>query len=113
MTVDILCKIRSLPAGRRGVRCCNWRPTPSNLIAWAFRAPTPWSSCWAMARSAVIDSMILHRCIGDGGRTRSVLLVAGLRTTQATSLAEVGVNTIEELAVSTGSVPGILDATLA
>ncbi|PDQ34462.1 MAG: hypothetical protein B5766_11070 [Candidatus Lumbricidophila eiseniae] len=52
-------------------------------------------------------------CVREIERTRSVLLVAGLRTTQATSLAEVGVNTIEELAVSTGSVPGILDATLA
>jgi len=52
-------------------------------------------------------------CVREIERTRSVLLVAGLRTAQATRLAEVGVNTIEELAVSTGSAPGILDATLA
>ncbi|GAA1938234.1 TM0106 family RecB-like putative nuclease [Agromyces allii] len=44
---------------------------------------------------------------------RDVLLVAGLRVTQRTPLAEAGITTIDELAASDAPVPGVLDATLA
>ncbi|MGI9822268.1 TM0106 family RecB-like putative nuclease [Agromyces sp. Marseille-Q5079] len=44
---------------------------------------------------------------------RDVLLVAGLRVTQRTPLAEAGITTIDELVASDAPVPGVLDATLA
>lgn len=44
---------------------------------------------------------------------RDVLLVAGLRVTQRTPLAEAGITTIDALAASDAPVPGVLDATLA
>lgn len=44
---------------------------------------------------------------------RDVLLVAGLRSTQRVRLAAAGVETIDQLAASTGAVPGIGGATLA
>ncbi len=43
---------------------------------------------------------------------RDVLLVAGLRVTQRAALFEAGIDTIDALAASDGSVPGILDATI-
>jgi predicted RecB family nuclease len=46
-------------------------------------------------------------------RTRDVLLVAGLRSTQRARLHDVGIRTIDELAASAGSVAGIGAATLA
>lgn len=51
-------------------------------------------------------------CAVEVERTRDVLGVAGLRTTQRARLREHGVRTVDELAVSTGPVPGIGAATL-
>ncbi|MGW6130176.1 TM0106 family RecB-like putative nuclease [Cellulomonas sp. NPDC055163] len=51
-------------------------------------------------------------CAAEVERTRDVLLVAGLRTTQRARLHEVGVRTVDELAASTGPVPGVGAATL-
>src|SRR5690606_27526958 len=45
-------------------------------------------------------------------RTRDVILVAGMRTTQRARLAEAGIRTIDELAASTGPVEGIGDLAL-
>ncbi|MEP7762383.1 TM0106 family RecB-like putative nuclease [Sanguibacter sp. 25GB23B1] len=43
---------------------------------------------------------------------RDVLLVAGMRTTQRARLAAAGIRSIDELATSTGPVPGIAERTL-
>ncbi|MFS0702149.1 TM0106 family RecB-like putative nuclease [Cellulomonas sp. 179-A 4D5 NHS] len=51
-------------------------------------------------------------CAAEVERTRDVLLVAGLRTTQRTRLHDVGVRTVDELAAGTGPVPGVGAATL-
>lgn len=51
-------------------------------------------------------------CAAEVGRTRDVLLVAGLRTTQRARLCDAGVRTVDELAASTGPVPGVGAATL-
>ncbi|WP_242448280.1 TM0106 family RecB-like putative nuclease [Cellulomonas sp. WB94] len=51
-------------------------------------------------------------CSPEIERTRDVLLVAGLRSTQRARLHDDGIRTIDELAVSAGSVAGIGAATL-
>ncbi|MEO5534377.1 MAG: TM0106 family RecB-like putative nuclease [Pseudolysinimonas sp.] len=51
-------------------------------------------------------------CAPEVERTRDVLLVAGMRTTQRSRLNAVGIHTIDELAASTGSVEGIGDPAL-
>jgi predicted RecB family nuclease len=58
----------------------------------------------ACGRCAVCEEQVqLHR---------DLLLVAGLRVTQRARLLEVGIGTIEQLAVSTGPVPGLSDSTV-
>jgi predicted RecB family nuclease len=52
-------------------------------------------------------------CSPEIERTRDVLLVAGLRSTQRARLHDVGVRTIDELVASAGPVAGIGAATLA
>ena len=52
-------------------------------------------------------------CEHEIATSRDVLLVAGLRVTQRTDLATVGIRSIDELAASEGQVPGIGDSTLA
>ncbi|WP_258724367.1 TM0106 family RecB-like putative nuclease [Cellulomonas sp. NS3] len=51
-------------------------------------------------------------CAGEVERTRDVLLVAGLRTTQRARLRDAGVRTVDELATSSGPVAGVGAATL-
>ena len=51
-------------------------------------------------------------CTAQVAAHRDVLLVAGLRSTQRARLAAAGIGTIDELATSTGPVPGIGGATL-
>lgn len=51
-------------------------------------------------------------CVAQVEATRDVLLVAGLRGTQRVRLAEAGIHTIDELAASTGDVPGISSSAL-
>lgn len=52
-------------------------------------------------------------CTPEVERTRDVLLVAGMRTTQRARLAEAGIHTLDELAAGTGSVDGVSDTALA
>jgi predicted RecB family nuclease len=73
----------------------------------ADREPTAWGDprYVACGRCAVCEEQVqLHR---------DLLLVAGLRVTQRARLREVGIGTIEQLAVSTGPVPGLSAATVA
>ena len=68
--------------------------------------PTAWGDprYVACGRCAVCEEQVqLHR---------DLLLVAGLRMTQRARLLEVGIRTIEQLAVSTGPVPGLSDLTV-
>ncbi|MEO8529469.1 MAG: TM0106 family RecB-like putative nuclease, partial [Pseudolysinimonas sp.] len=51
-------------------------------------------------------------CAPEVERTRDVLLVAGMRSTQRSRLNAVGIHTIDQLAASTGSVDGIGDHAL-
>ena len=51
-------------------------------------------------------------CTPEVERTRDVLLVAGMRTTQRSRLADVGIHTIDDLASSTGVVDGVGEKTL-
>ena len=52
-------------------------------------------------------------CTPEVERTRDVLLVAGMRTTQRHRFAEAGIHTVDDLAHSTGPVPGVGEAALA
>ncbi len=52
-------------------------------------------------------------CTPEVEHTRDVLLVAGMRTTQRSRLAEAGIHTVDELAHSEGKVDGVGDAALA
>ena len=68
--------------------------------------PTAWgdSRYVACGRCAVCEEQVqLHR---------DLLLVAGLRVTQRARLLEAGIGTIEQLAASTGPVPGLSDSTV-
>lgn len=68
--------------------------------------PTAWgdSRYVACGRCTVCEEQVqLHR---------DLLLVAGLRVTQRTRLLEAGIGTIEQLAASTGPVPGLSDSTV-
>lgn len=51
-------------------------------------------------------------CTPEVERTRDVLLVAGMRTTQRSRLNAAGIHTIDELAHSTGKVEGVGDSAL-
>ncbi|MDT0166944.1 TM0106 family RecB-like putative nuclease [Actinotalea sp. AC32] len=51
-------------------------------------------------------------CAPEVERTRDVLLVAGMRSTQRARLRDVGITTLDELAVSAGTVDGIGSGTL-
>ncbi|MGV3713510.1 TM0106 family RecB-like putative nuclease [Pseudolysinimonas sp.] len=51
-------------------------------------------------------------CTPEVERTRDVLLVAGMRTTQRSRFAAAGINTVEDLASSTQKVEGVGDAAL-
>jgi len=51
-------------------------------------------------------------CAPEVERTRDVLLVAGMRTSTRSRLADVGIHTIDDLASSTGAVDGIGDTAL-
>jgi len=51
-------------------------------------------------------------CSAEVTRTRDALLVHGLRVTQRAHLHQAGVTTVEDLATSTGPVPGVGSATL-
>ncbi len=51
-------------------------------------------------------------CAPEIERTRDVLLVAGMRTTSRSRLADAGIHTIDDLAASTGEVDGIGAAAL-
>jgi RecB family nuclease, putative, TM0106 family len=52
-------------------------------------------------------------CTPEVERTRDVLLVAGMRTTQRARLAEAGIRTVDDLAHSEGPIDGVGDAALA
>jgi predicted RecB family nuclease len=69
--------------------------------------PTPWGDprYTACGRCAA--------CALEVEAHRDVLLVAGMRLTQRRHLREAGIDTIEQLAASTGPVDGLVDATVA
>jgi predicted RecB family nuclease len=52
-------------------------------------------------------------CTPEVERTRDVLLVAGMRSTQRSRFAEAGIHTVEDLAASEGKIEGVGDAALA
>lgn len=51
-------------------------------------------------------------CTPEVERTRDVLLVAGMRTTTRSRLADAGIHTVDDLASSTGTIDGIGDRAL-
>jgi predicted RecB family nuclease len=69
--------------------------------------PTPWGDrrYTACGRCAA--------CALEVEAHRDVLLIAGMRLTQRRHLQEAGIETIEQLAASTGPVEGLIDATVA
>ena len=73
----------------------------------ADHAPTPWGDLRysACGRCAV--------CAEQVEAHRDLLMVAGMRLTQRARLADAGITTIDQLAVTPGPVDGMTDATLA